>query len=554
MKKIIFIALLLAPMVAWGEGSFTGFISHDNIINRGDSATRPALLENFTDNTFGVTLKRVTNAASNYGGSGSTTFVRHEYMKKQSWNCDGTYLVMYGNNGDWFLFNGTTYEYIRMLSDVPGAIGEGPQWHPTDPDVFYFVSGNNTFSKHIVSTNSTTVLRTFSSYTYCSLGKAEGSMSIDGRYAAISCANGSWTYTGMFVYDVIDNTVGATYTLPKGGQTIDSVTMSPLGNYVVVIWNNVSAHNRYFGTEVFDRDFNYLRTIYYGVDHADVGLDTNGDEIFVTLTPSDPDAESTNYVSKFNIADGTRTNLHDISWDLDGHPSMRHANRGTSTPAALGWALVSTYSTSVDETHSYVYENEIYAVKLDGSGAVQRIVHHRSAPQYSGGSTRDYYAEPHATTNRDGSKLIWASSWRYTNPTNDSSIKEAFVIDMPTGWDQTPAAFTFTDNTSVALSTVIYSTSIQVTAIDNTTSIALSGAGCEYRVNAGSWITSGDNVVLNDNVALRVTSSGAYSTNTPCVLTLNGNVSDTWNVTTLAAVENPAAPRFKGASMSGGWR
>ena len=33
-----------------------------------------------------------------------------------------------------------------------------------------------------------------------------------------------------------------------------------------------------------------------------------------------------------------------------------------------------------------------------------------------------------------------------------------------------------------------------------------------------------------------------------------GGVSDTWSVTTLAAANDPVTPRFRGSSMSGGWR
>lgn len=132
----------------------------------------------------------------------------------------------------------------------------------------------------------------------------------------------------------------------------------------------------------------------------------------------------------------------------------------------------------------------------------------------------------------------------------DNNIRTTdYTLRLPT----TPAAFAFTDNTGVALSTVIGSTSIQVTGIDNTSPLSLSGAGCEYKINAGSWVSASDNVALNDNVALRVTSSASHNTAVSCVLTIGG-VSDTWRVTTLAAVEDTQTPRFRGSSMSGGWR
>jgi hypothetical protein len=119
------------------------------------------------------------------------------------------------------------------------------------------------------------------------------------------------------------------------------------------------------------------------------------------------------------------------------------------------------------------------------------------------------------------------------------------------GVDTTPAAFTFTDNVNVPISTMIYSGNMNpaVSAIDNDCSITISGTGCEYRVNGGSWLTSGDNVVLNDNVALRRMSDANYSTDRTCELILGGTVSDVWHVTTIAAAAvdyAPVPPRLRG--------
>jgi hypothetical protein len=121
------------------------------------------------------------------------------------------------------------------------------------------------------------------------------------------------------------------------------------------------------------------------------------------------------------------------------------------------------------------------------------------------------------------------------------------------GIDSTPAAFSFTDVTGATLSTVTTSDNVTVTGIDNTTTLTLTGTGCEYSINGAAFATADDNVTLNDNVALRVTSSASHNTAVSCVLNIGG-VTDTWSVTTLAAVADPQTPRFRGSSMSGGWR
>lgn len=121
------------------------------------------------------------------------------------------------------------------------------------------------------------------------------------------------------------------------------------------------------------------------------------------------------------------------------------------------------------------------------------------------------------------------------------------------GNDSTPDQFSFTDVTGAALSTQYTSDNVTVLGIDNTTTLALTGTGCEYSINGAAFATADDNVTLNDNVALRVTSSGSYSTAKNCMLNLGG-VSDTYSVTTEAAAEDPVAPRMRAGSMAGGWK
>ena len=120
--------------------------------------------------------------------------------------------------------------------------------------------------------------------------------------------------------------------------------------------------------------------------------------------------------------------------------------------------------------------------------------------------------------------------------------------------DTTPAAFSFTDNTGVALGSTGNSDNVTLTGFDNTTTLVLTGdASCKYSINGAAWATADDNVTVGDNVALQNVASSSYSTAVSCTLNLGG-VTDTWSRTTLAAVSDPMAPRFKGASMSGGWR
>lgn len=106
-----------------------------------------------------------------------------------------------------------------------------------------------------------------------------------------------------------------------------------------------------------------------------------------------------------------------------------------------------------------------------------------------------------------------------------------WVVRIPTGADTTPDAFTFTDQTNVALSTLTESNAITVSGI--TAAAAISVTGGEYQINGGSWVTSSGTVSNGDSVKVRHTSSASNSTATNTTLTIGG-VSDTFTTTTLS--------------------
>lgn len=102
--------------------------------------------------------------------------------------------------------------------------------------------------------------------------------------------------------------------------------------------------------------------------------------------------------------------------------------------------------------------------------------------------------------------------------------------------DGTPNQFTFNDQNSVALNTVVESNAITIAGVDPGEPVAITVTGGEYSVNTGSgfgpWSTGPVDVFLNHQVRLRGTSSNQY--NTPVNITLNANgVSDVFTITTL---------------------
>jgi hypothetical protein len=125
--------------------------------------------------------------------------------------------------------------------------------------------------------------------------------------------------------------------------------------------------------------------------------------------------------------------------------------------------------------------------------------------------------------------------------------------------DTTPDAFTFTDQTGVALSALLESNVITVAGIDAPVSVAISGAGGEYAVSTDSganwsaWSTSVPATIsVGNQIKVRHTSSSSVSTQVDTVLTIGG-VSDTFSTTTAASDTVPDAFNFTaqtGAALS----
>jgi len=101
--------------------------------------------------------------------------------------------------------------------------------------------------------------------------------------------------------------------------------------------------------------------------------------------------------------------------------------------------------------------------------------------------------------------------------------------------DTTPAAFTFTNMTSVALSTVVTSAPITVTEINTAAPISVTGG--TYAINGGAFVSTAGTVTNNQTVTVRHTSSATNSTATTTTLTIGG-VSGSFTSTTEAEALN----------------
>jgi hypothetical protein len=103
--------------------------------------------------------------------------------------------------------------------------------------------------------------------------------------------------------------------------------------------------------------------------------------------------------------------------------------------------------------------------------------------------------------------------------------------------DAVPDAFSFTDQTDVALSTSVESNAITVAGLNTAAAITVTDG--EYQVDGGTWTVSAGTVTNGASVKVRQTSSVSYATTTDATLTIGG-LSDTFSVTTVAAPQEDA--------------
>ncbi len=413
-RKII--SLFCFILLLQGNGLRAQLVTHHNPVAQPDIPI-PAVGAVFTDMKFHSSVTRITNS---YSSDIAGAFP--DYSKRQAWNSDETLLMLRSASGEVLIYDAVSYQYIKTLgANLVGA--QDVFWHPTNPELIYFILENRLLTID-VSNEIETIIETFSAYAYVST-RAEGNMSNDGHYIALAGYDTVWNLMDYITYDVIGGNIIAQLNSGINTQDFDWLSISPLGNYVIVDYADNDT-GRWHGVEVYDRNLNFLWQKPLGAGHTDYGLDGDSSEVLI-MDVYDMDSNIT-YIRKFRLADGSQTNLLSISPEFDVHESCRATDR-------LGWVLVSTFDfvgRLTDDSLSWLpFEDEVFALKMDGSGSVQRYAHHHSrrySPQTPDSDNSVYFSEPHATTNHNGTKILWGSNWRI-NIGVDTSV-DAYIADV----------------------------------------------------------------------------------------------------------------------------
>ncbi|MFK5927794.1 MAG: hypothetical protein QM483_14300 [Desulfuromusa sp.] len=347
---------------------------------------RPDYLNFSTDPEFNTKVVRITDKDVFEAHGDLQGYVNyhptHSYPKTQSWNSDGSYIRIQHT-----LVDGNTYEIIK---NIGGSIYER-KWSRLNPKILYGIdhdADNFNFVRQNVDTLQVDILISFSraDYDEVLVGPWEGTITFDDRLVALT----AWKDHNLtiIIYNIPDNQIISQRIFPGlwHQDNLDWVSISPLGNYVLMNWetdpDNPASDNR-SAIDQYDLNLNYLGELANQGQHGDMGLDGNNQEVYVQFEFGGEQRGLWSY----RLSDGHRTRLLPDKYN-GGHVSCKNYRRP-------GWCYLST------KQEGY---REVFALKLDGSGVVNRFAQTHESDSVSS------YGAP----NPEGTKVLFKSDWAGT--------------------------------------------------------------------------------------------------------------------------------------------
>lgn len=383
----------------------------------------PAPRMPFRDPVFGSCVIRVTDRLNDLAAYDHSSGMKNEYSRVQSFNADGSRFLIRSLDAFWYI-----YDTISLQSLGITPISVDPRWDSLNPDLIYYFEGTQ-LNRYNIRQGSIETLHDFSTdFPGISLAavwtRYEGSPSLDSSIWGLIAEDNNWQPVALLVYNLADNRVISKLDLSPG-LSINSVTISPLGNYLLVYFDNyckvgtLGSFEQPCGLMVYDRNLQSGRGLLRIVGHSDTALDIKRNEVLIY---QDID---TDYVSMLDIASGDITNLFPIDFShtaIGFHFSGRAFNRP-------GWAVVSTYNGGHPLDSTWM-DDVIMVVELKKQGQKIRLAHSHSL--YSENMEHDYWAEPQASSNQDLTRILFTSNWGRS----ETEEVEAYLITMPQDWSQ----------------------------------------------------------------------------------------------------------------------
>jgi hypothetical protein len=380
----------------------------------------------FRDPVFGTCVVRVTDRDADLSPDDASAGLKNEYSRVQSFNVDGSRILVMGIDATWYLYAARTLEPVGQL---PFGGPVEPRWDAENPDLLYYLEEARLTAYDVGSGEQTLVHDFAADFPDQSLAavwtKYEGSPSADGRYWGLMAEDQDWVTVAFLVYDLQQDEVIAKRDVrgTPGVDSIDNAYISPLGNYFIADFSDYYCEPGRLGTDeqpcgymVYDRELKNGRGLLRISGHMDLGLDAQGREVAVF---QDVDTDN---ISMLDLGTGEVTPL----WPIDfSHTSigLHISGRAFDRP---GWALVSTHDGDA-ASHTWM-DDQVFAMELKPDGRVVRLAHTHSLVDES--QEHDYWAEPHASANQDLTRVLFTSNWGRSG----TGEVEMFMVSLPADW------------------------------------------------------------------------------------------------------------------------
>ncbi|MEK8030269.1 hypothetical protein AACH06_05485 [Ideonella sp. DXS29W] len=377
------------------DGLCDGLVQ-DKMAHPMTALAKPKLGKAVTDPEFGTRIRRISKAGSGHQ-------IVPAYSTIPAWNADESLLVLYhrGNGvphgSGHHLYDGRTYAYLRPLAIDPPDI-EQFFWHATDARLMLYVDAKNRLIQLDVTTNTKTVLKSFSCGGRVSGGGDVMYTSWDSDVIGLSCQGKG------FSYRISTGSEGAR--VPVSGGL--SPTASASGQWLFVPMGQQA--------QVRDLSMGLLRTIDVRAgEHASLGRLPDGTDTHNSVQ-FDGGTVGTLVVSDMTGAAAPRV----VVGPKTGYP---YPPTGTHVSAVAlqrpGWVAVSVVGATSGKG---VLDQELLLADTAAGGKVCRVGHHRSWADHG---QHDYWAEPHAVISPSGTRVLFGSDWG-----NGNSV-DTYVVELP---------------------------------------------------------------------------------------------------------------------------
>ncbi|HPO15428.1 MAG TPA: PKD domain-containing protein [Candidatus Hydrogenedentes bacterium] len=426
-----------------GEGESGGFVevpdplSGHNPVFPLQAVSVPSSGQSIFDPDFGLAQRRVTRGLK----------VRQEYSRHDPFNADHSFILLTDiASGDWRVYRTASVPYDTDAQAVTTLSLEEPRWDPADPNVIWGTQEFRILTVNMLHPEDQTVIKDFAEDPaiqpvlaanpdlYRITMKDEGESSADKRYWAFILQGVNQDYRARYIFcwdRQADDVVGV-YTLPLAESDLDWVGMSYLGNWVLIGGMETNSGNL-AGLTMANRELTQFHRLDYTTSHADIGLDSAGNEVivmqnnrtdYIDMIPLSVDVQPI-LEAGGSYAGTNRIPVIRLFYDSEDPQGL---NSGVHISCNMpGYAVVSTYIAPDTPAQNWL-DRKIVVVKLDAANPRTFYL----AKVY--GTRGEYWEETQATVATDGSRIVWATNWNQNVGQENVWVMQ---LSLPVDWPAT---------------------------------------------------------------------------------------------------------------------